>query len=142
MKRTLAILLLALFVVSVTAAAVAANQAQSNQGYRDGCRTGYIDGFREGKADSKKTATAFIKKTVTKNDYDRSYERGYSDCFPRGYAAGLKVKVQSNQETFILALILLKKHNEKLSYKSRTISTFNGFFTFFHISSFPLLSAF
>jgi hypothetical protein len=32
------------------------------------------------------------KKTVTKNDYDRGYKRGYSDCFPRGYATGLKVK--------------------------------------------------
>jgi hypothetical protein len=87
-KKTLAVLLLALFIVSVTAAAVAANQAQYNKGYKDGCRTGYIDGFREGKSDSKKIASTFYHK-VSKNDYDRGYERGYSDCFPRGYAAGL-----------------------------------------------------
>ena len=89
-KKTVAILLVVCFIVSVTVAAVSANQQEYNRGYKEGCRDGYKDGFREGKTDSKKPYSAFIKKEARKSDYDKGYERGYSDCFPKGYKAGLR----------------------------------------------------
>ena len=88
-KKTLVVLLLLCFVMSITATAVSANQKDFDRGYRDGYRLGYNDGFKECKTSDHKEKTMMIKKSyhVDKDDYDRGFDRGFDDGFKKGCAA-------------------------------------------------------
>jgi len=99
MKRTIAILLVVCFLVSLTATAVSA----STQDYKDGCKAGYKagydagekKGYADGYADGSETArelTAYKaliskeKETFSSEDY----RKGYRACYPKGYENGYK----------------------------------------------------
>lgn len=85
-KKTMAVLLLVLFVVSVTAAAVSANQADYNRGFKDGLRDGYKYGFEQCKKDQPRPFTQKYA-VPAEDDYDRGYAEGYDQGFQRGYDA-------------------------------------------------------
>ena len=96
MKRTMAILLIVCFVVSVAAATVGAaedkimvgthgnGQAQFDKGYKDG----YKDGFQAGLTDCK--AANHETKMMSRKIGVDSYDKGYAAGYPVGYSAGLK----------------------------------------------------
>lgn len=82
----MAVLLLALFVVSVTAAAASATQADYNRGFKDGIRDGYKAGFEQCKKDQPRPFTQKYA-VPAEDDYDRGYAEGYDQGFQRGYDA-------------------------------------------------------
>ncbi len=98
-KKTLAILLLVSFVMSLTCMAVSA----STQDYKDGCKAGYKAGYTAGKergyadgyADGSKTAREMGIKHANAGYADQSfssedYRRGYKACYPKGDEQGYK----------------------------------------------------
>ena len=85
-KKTMAVLLLVLFVVSVTAAAASATQAEYDKGFKDGMRVGYKDGLAQCKKDQPKPFAAKAMR-ASLSDYDRGYAEGYDQGFQRGYDA-------------------------------------------------------
>jgi len=101
-KKTLVVLLLLCFVMSITATAVSANQKDFDRGYRDGYRLGYNDGFKECKTSDHKEQTMMIKKSyhVDKDDYDRGFDRGFDDGFKKGCAAAERMNKNKNQNDF------------------------------------------
>jgi hypothetical protein len=87
-KRTIAILLLVCFLLSVTAAVVSASQKDYSRGYKKGIRDGYKDGFKACKEEDEKVhAFAYHKKAIGPTDYDTGYEDGYDIGHRRGYEA-------------------------------------------------------
>lgn len=85
-KKTMAVLLLTLFVVSVTAAAASATQAQYDKGFKDGMAAGYKDGLAQCKKDQPKPLSKTSTKAVM-TDYDKGYAAGYDQGFKNGYKA-------------------------------------------------------
>lgn len=84
----MAIFLLVLFVVSITATAVTASQEDYNNGYREGCRQGNGAGFKDGQAGSTFcTLKAFESKTKA-IDFDKGYTQGYGNCYQKGHDVG------------------------------------------------------
>ena len=65
-KKTMAVLLLVLFVVSVTAAAASATQAEYDKGFKDGMRVGYKDGLAQCKKDQPKPFAARSNESQSK----------------------------------------------------------------------------
>lgn len=97
-KKTLAILLLLCFVLSVTAALVSADDnikyGKSKDGYKDGYSKGYEDGKIQGQNDCEqygstevlnKIPTPFNQISWTK-DYIESYNKGYKVGYFDGYS--------------------------------------------------------
>ncbi|AAM05391.1 predicted protein [Methanosarcina acetivorans C2A] len=96
-KKTLAILLLLCFVLSVTATLVSADEnikyGKSKAGYKAGYSKGYEEGKIQGQNDCgqygstevlNKIPTPFNKSSWTK-DYTESYNKGYKDGYFDGY---------------------------------------------------------
>lgn len=83
----MAIFLLVLFVVSITATAVTASQADYNNGYDEGCRQGSESGFKDGQAGSTFCTLKSFESKPEVIDFDKGYTQGYGDCYPKGYDA-------------------------------------------------------
>jgi hypothetical protein len=91
-KRTIAILLLVCFLLSVTAAAVSASQKDYSRGYRKGIRDGYTAGFKACKEERGAYGEHMYRKAIAPTDYDTGYEDGFDIGHRRGYeAAGCSV---------------------------------------------------
>jgi len=81
-KRTIAILLLVCFLVSMTAAAVSADQADYDRGYKEGVAEGTLKGVNDCK-------NKLISKGIKESPTGPSDEaRGYADGYIVGYANG------------------------------------------------------
>jgi len=98
MKKTLVILLVFCFVLSVTAASASAadnsNYVKNKDGYKDGYDKGYKEGKKQGEKDCqqygkgeilKKIPGPFNKSSWT-TDYKERYNKGYGDGYIDGYS--------------------------------------------------------
>ena len=86
-KRTLGILLVFCFVLSIAAAVVSADQAEYDKGYKDGYAAGYSTGFDQCKKDQPATPSHNKTMALTKSDYDDGFSAGYDVGFQKGYSA-------------------------------------------------------
>jgi len=97
-KKTLAILLILCFILSVTVASVSAadnsKYGKSKEGYNAGYKAGYEEGKIQGQNDCgqygstevlNKIPIPFNKLSWTK-DYTESYNKGYKDGYLDGYS--------------------------------------------------------
>jgi hypothetical protein len=89
-RKRLAILLLVCFTVSLTAAAVCADQEDYERGYKEGIKEGYTAGYESCKQEAAGGAAreaAYSIKPVGPSDYTDGYTDGYDIGFGRGQRA-------------------------------------------------------
>ena len=98
LKSILGILLLVLFVASLTATSAGAvpskekRQDQYNRGYHDGYPKGYHDGFVDGISCKPPRKFPMV---LTENNYRGGYTSGYQTGYADGYSNGKKLRGKS-----------------------------------------------
>lgn len=89
-KKTLAILLVLCFTLSVIAAPATA--ASNNKGYKDGYNKGYKDGKKQSDKDCKQYGSMEnllkIPAPVLKDSWKKSYKNSYRKGYEKGYIDG------------------------------------------------------
>ena len=90
-KKTLAILLIVCFTLSVTVASVSAAD-NDKSGYMDGYYKGYKDGKKQGQKDCKQYGSrenlAKIPSPLNKDSWTKSYKNSYNAGYKKGYLDG------------------------------------------------------
>ena len=105
-KKTLAVLLMLCFTLSITAASAEASDDSNGyndgyyKGYDDGCNKGHDDGYNKGHDDGKiqgekdckqygsKENLSKIPSPALKSDWDISYKTSYGEGYTKGYIEG------------------------------------------------------
>ncbi len=88
-KKTLAILLIFCFVLSVTTASVsAAASAKNKDGYSNGYRKGYESGKKQGQSDCNKYGSKENLSKIPLSPSNYRWTKYYKHTFNRGYQKG------------------------------------------------------
>ena len=95
-KKTLAILLILCFVLSVTAAVANAGESSKYGKNKDAYKKGYNKGYKDGKRQSKKDCRQYgskeilhkIPDAIVKSSWTKEYKESYTRGYEKGYIEG------------------------------------------------------
>lgn len=99
-KKTLAILLILCFILSVTAVSVsAASNSKNKDGYNDGYRKGYEYGKKQGQKDCNQYGSKEALSKIPSPPNDSRWTKYYKESYNKGYRKGYIDSYNGNRYT-------------------------------------------